>query len=54
MVATIKQVRMEHGLSLDEARDHVMKCHYYEMIDKASTLEEIKDILKVLVFKNRI
>ena len=50
----MKELRVNAGMSLDEAREYLLKTHIYKIIDEASTLEEIKDILKVLVFKNKV
>jgi len=54
MIREMKELRVNAGMSLDEAREYLLKTHIYKIIDEASTLEEIKDILKVLVFKNKV
>jgi len=52
--ADVKNLREEHGMSLFEARDTLIKQQLLAAVDSAKTIDELKDILFYIIKNGKV
>lgn len=52
--AEVKNLREEHGMSLFEARDTLIKQRLLAAVESAKTIEELKDILLYIIKNGKV
>lgn len=50
----VKNLREEHGMSLFEARDTLIKQQLLSAVDSAKTIDELKDILFYIIKNGKV